>query len=106
MEEIRTIEKDLKKSHDETRHNKEKKVLPLIKDDPSFFYSYAKSFAVVKEGIGPLTDNEGYLTGDEEKMAELLSNQYSSVWSDPATMIRREQMTHFFNCDKEEKDLE
>ena len=39
-------------------------------------------------------------------MAELLSRQYSDVWSEPATKVKREEMRTFFKCDEEEDDSE
>ena len=37
-----------------------------IKDDPNYFYRYAKKFSIVKSDIGPLLDSSGNLTSDEK----------------------------------------
>ena len=62
---------------------KESKVIQSIKDNPSFFFSYAKQKAKVKSSIGPLLDPDGTFHSSPKKMADLLQSQYTSVFSDP-----------------------
>ena len=96
--ELKDIETKLKTSYNDMRRRKEDKVIPLIKNDPSIFYSYAKGFNNLNEGIGPLIDEEkDESTSNEERMAELLSNQYSKMFSNPATNIENEDIEAFFN---------
>ena len=54
-----------------------------MKTDPKFFFSYAKRFSKLKSNIGPLLDKEGKLHSDPQKMADMLQDQYTSVFSDP-----------------------
>ena len=62
---------------------KEKKAVSFIKENPRFFFSFAKQSAKMKSQIGPLYDNEGNLHQDRSVMANLLQDQYASVFSDP-----------------------
>ena len=48
-----------------------------------FFYSYAKKFSKIKSGIGPLINSAKTLICEPKEMAEILSKQYSSVFSTP-----------------------
>ena len=64
------------------------KAILTLKDNPRYFYSYAKKFAKSKTTIGPLLDSENNLQQDPEKMANLLQDQYSSVFSDPNSKKR------------------
>ena len=53
-----------------------------IKKNSKFFYLYAKKLSKVKNKIGPLLDKDVLVT-DPKKMADILSKQYSSVFSTP-----------------------
>ena len=61
----------------------ESKAINTIKSNPRFFFSYAKRFLKKKSKIGPIADQEGVLHSDAKRMADLLQDQYSSVFSDP-----------------------
>ena len=62
---------------------KERKAVARVKDNPRYFYSYAKKFSKLKSNIGPLTDKDGAFHHDPAEMAQLLQDQYSSMFSDP-----------------------
>ena len=51
--------------------------------NPKFFFSYAKKHSRVKCNVGPLSKN-GTLINNPSEMAELLQEQYVSVFSNPA----------------------
>ena len=55
-EEISSLENLLQTSLDKVLKTKEEKILPSIKEDPSLFYSCARSFLSSKSDIGPLLD--------------------------------------------------
>ena len=74
------------------------KILPKLKDDPATFYSYAKSFAVTRSDRGPLPNENGDLTQDENEMAKLLASQYKSMWTVPKTNLIREDLGEFSYC--------
>ena len=57
-----------------------------MKENPKAFYSFAKSRQKTKTKIGPLKTQHGgkpHFESDPQKMAELLSNQYKSVFTTP-----------------------
>ena len=94
---LQTIEQELKDSLTKLRTNKENKVLPEIKQDPATFYSYARTFSKDRTEIGPLMDSNENLVSDSKKMAEMLSHQYSSMFSTPSSDIKREELIDYFN---------
>ena len=83
--EVRDIEKKLKKSYDSDRAENEHKAVSAIKKNIKYFYSYAKKFSRLKTGVGPLVDdNDNSKTVScPKQMADLLATQYQSVFSEP-----------------------
>ena len=81
--ELLEIEKMLQRSHRESEDYMENKAVESIKVNPKYFYSYAKKKAKSIPKIGPLLKSKDQLTNDNKEMAELLSNQYASVFSTP-----------------------
>ena len=75
------IGKDLKESHLNQQEVQEQKAVNNIKKNSKYFFSYAKSLSKVKVGIGPLINSSKSLVSNATMMAEILSNQYSSVIS-------------------------
>ena len=58
-----------------------------IKENPKYFYSYAKKFSKVKK-VGPLNVSEsGQLTSANVHMVELLAEQYNKMFSVPKQHI-------------------
>ena len=60
----------------------EAEAISKIKTDPKYFYSYSNQKMKCKSGIGPLIDAEGTLQHDDKVMADILQNQFCSVFSD------------------------
>ena len=81
--ELLDIEKKLQRSHRDSEDYMENKAVESIKANPKYFYSYAKKKAKPISKIGPLLKSKDQLTNDNKEMAELLSNQYASVFSTP-----------------------
>ena len=75
----------LQKSHSEARERKEQLAVKAIKTNPRYFFSYAKQFSLTKTKIGPLLNDSNELTSSSREMANILSKQYSSVFSSPST---------------------
>ena len=67
----------------------ELRAIQTIKTNPRYFHSYAKKFAKRKTNIGPLLDSDNNLQQEPKKMADLLQEQYSSVFSDPKSSKKR-----------------
>ena len=72
----------IRDSIEEDRSARERKV-QCVKHNPRYFFSYAKKFSKLRSNIGPLKYGNGTLRHDPEKMAELLKEQFSSVFSNP-----------------------
>ena len=54
-----------------------------IKSNAKYFFTYAKQFSSTRSSIGPLLNEVNEYTASSPKMANLLSAQYSSVFSEP-----------------------
>ena len=84
-----TIELLLQKSHTAATERKEKLAIKAIKTNSRFFFSYAKQFSVTKSKVGPLLNEQNEFTGSSYEMANILSRQYSSVFSKPSPPINQ-----------------
>ena len=62
---------------------KEAKAIEKIRSNPKFFYSYAKQFSHTKSVISMLMDKNKHVVTDKKKMANMLQDQFTSVFSDP-----------------------
>ena len=69
-----------------------KKAVSKILDNPKFFFSYAKKFAKQKSNVGPLLSND-QLTCDPLEKANILPEQYKSVFSDPSNTVILEDIS-------------
>ena len=78
------IEMLLQKSHSEARSRKEQLAVKAIKTNSKYFFNYAKQFSSTKSSIGPLLNKNNEYISSSSKMANLLSTQYSSVFSKPS----------------------
>ena len=78
-----SIELLLQQSYIEARNSKEKLAVKAMKTNPRFFFSYAKQFSITKTKIGPLLNSNNEFTNVSTEMANILSKQYSSVFSEP-----------------------
>ena len=81
--ELLQIEKDLQKSFKKSDMYMEDKAVKAIKSNSKYFFSYAKKKSKIRSKIGPLLDKLGNLTSNNKEMAEILSQQYVSVFSKP-----------------------
>ena len=78
-----SIELLLQKSHAEARSRKERLAVRAIKTNSKFFFNYAKQFSTTKSNIGPLLNKKNEYTNSSLEMGNILSEQYSSVFSTP-----------------------
>ena len=62
---------------------KENRAVNAIKSYPRYFYSYAKRFSKLRSNVGPIKDNDGTLHQNPGVTANILQEQYCSVFSDP-----------------------
>jgi len=80
---VALLQYDIRCGHIKRMDQKENCAIEKIKSNPKFFYSYAKSLSKIKSRINMLFDSDGEITTDTQKMADLLQEQFSSVFSDP-----------------------
>ena len=98
------IEEEIKEMINLEMQKKEIEAIAKMKSNSKFFYTYVKRFLKTESKIGPLQDEQGNLTTDSEKKANLLQDQYSKVFSDP----KKANLDQDFNemCNEEIKDIE
>ena len=92
--EARSIEVKLQNSHRAEKNEMEHRAVSAIKRNSKYFFSYAKKFSSISTGIGPLMDLAKNVISCPMKMAEMLANQYSSVFSTPKEPL--EERTYLF----------
>ena len=83
-EKLIKIEILLQKSHHDGMKRREQLALKSIKTNPKYFFSYAKKFSKTHTKIGPLLNELNNYTNSSPEMAEILSKQYSSVFTKPS----------------------
>ena len=93
-EEINLIHFKIKEAHCAEQKHQEMRAAAKVLVNPKFFFSYAKKHSRVKCNVGPLSKN-GTLTNNTSEMAELLQEQYVSVFSNPAA---EKQLPHHDRC--------
>lgn len=84
LAELYEIDQKIKESVNSQRKEKERKAVIKIINNPRYFYSYCKKFRKQQTSVGPLLNHKGDLEHDPKKMADILKDQYSSVFSDPS----------------------
>ena len=82
------IEIELQKSYNKEQQENEARAVDAIKANPKYFYSYAKKHSKTKSKVGPLLNKDKELVYDNETMANMLQNQYKSVFSKPLNDYR------------------
>ena len=95
QEEINQIAYQIQQQIKADLNYKEKRAVDSVKDNPRYFFSYAKRFSKLKSNIGPLKDPEtGSLNYNPKKMANILQDQYVSVFSDPNSSTIKDTTQH------------
>ena len=74
---------EIKDKINKSLDRKEALALSRIKANPKYFFSYAKSLSKVKSSISMLVTSDDSITNNPSKMADILQNQFTSVFSDP-----------------------
>ena len=63
---------------------REQQAVSKVKDNPKYFYSYAKKFSRKRGNISMLFDTNGSIKSNPTDIANLLQQQFLSVFSDPS----------------------
>ena len=74
------IEREIIQSQAMSRSYQENKAVQAIKKNSKYFFSYVKKMSKSKSKIGPLLNKRGMYTSDPKEMANILSEQFSSVF--------------------------
>ena len=108
------IEKQLQASHAAQAKDEEQKAVEKIDRNNKYFFSCAKWFSKIVTGIGPLLNAVNEFVASPKDMAEILSEQYSSIFSQPRLgteeteklFTERRPLAHYFwDINFSEKDL-
>ena len=90
--ELISIEVELQQSRKKSKLHQEQKAINSIKKNSKYFFSYAKKFAKTTSTIGPLKDRNGNFIYDNLGIANLLADQYMSVFNKPTINCPDKQM--------------
>lgn len=79
---IYDLESKLKNSLNAERNEEERRAVSVIKENPSYFYKYARKKSTLTTNIGPLK-KDGVLITENKDIANALQKQYIEVFSRP-----------------------
>ena len=97
---ISEAEKEISKSYYAYKINKENDAINKMKENKKYFFSYVKKKQNDKGMIGPFIDKEGNTINDTA--ANILQNQYKSVWSQPRPEDIISNIGEYFNIDTDD----
>ena len=81
---------EIKEAFNMKKDEAEKSIIQNIKSNPKIFYGYAKSHSAIRSDISMMRDERGQITGDYQKIANLLQDQFSSVYSNPESADKKD----------------
>ena len=102
---IRAIEEKLVESINRELEREEMRAVGVIKKNPKYFFSYARSKGQVRSGVGPL-ERDGCLVGEPEEIVEMLQDQYCGAFSVPKYDSLEDVRHHGGNSPGELNDIE
>ena len=82
-EELYIMELNIRDKINGDLEDKELEAVSRVKSNPKYFYTYAKQFLTRRSEIKLLMDEENQPIHDKKGIADLLQQQYISVFSDP-----------------------
>ena len=103
-DEIYAIEDQIKSVILDGQRLREEKALEAIKKNPSYFFSYSKRAKRGISKVGPLYDKNKNLQSEHKVMADLLQDQYKSVFSDPNSNLKKSPNLNI-QCDESINDI-
>ena len=81
-DEVSLLHFDIKETYITEQAHREKLAVTKVLSNPKYFFSFAQRFSKLRSNVGPLIKN-GSLTNNPLDMANILQDQYKSVFSDP-----------------------
>ena len=97
------IERKILASHKNERKRKEDKAIEACKNNPKYFFSYAKRLRKVRQNVGPIIDKKGEVITDNGDMAENIHEQYETTWSEPIEPL--EEAAKMFPDEEETEEI-
>ena len=94
LQELRSVEEQIRKADFERKMKKEKEAIEKMKSNLAYFYTYTKNLRKTQSKIGPLTDENNKVIN--KPVANVLQEQYSSVWSKPSEKYKVNNPNQFF----------
>ena len=91
MQELSNLNAQIHQEIFEQQLKKEEWVIKQIKSNPKAFYKHAAKNRKERAKIGPLKSDDIYVN-DPQKMADILSVQYQSVFSKPKSPLEPHQI--------------
>ena len=92
-----SLERDITEHYNLTRSAEEAKAIEAIRDDPKYFFNYAKKYSKTKTDIGPFLDNNQNPINSPALMADMLKIQYETAFSQPEESKRVTDPIEFFH---------
>ena len=101
LETRRSLESELKHLYTTQNREAEDKVIKEMKKNPNIFFSYARARQKTRAKVGPLLDPmSGNLNNDPSFTSNVLSDQYSSVFTQPRQEWEIPDLEQFFSVDR------
>lgn len=95
-EKVSAIESQIIVSHEKQRSEEEIQAMRNIKNNPKYFFSYCKKFSKAKTKVGPLQAANGELSRSPQETCNILSQQYTRVFSKPRNAKTIQNPQDFF----------
>lgn len=80
---VALIHIDIRDAINDDKLIREQNAVDRVKDNPKYFYSYAKQFSKKARSISMLFDEDNNACSDRQDIANILQRQFTSVFSDP-----------------------
>ena len=90
------IEVKLKDSYSKQHWDEESRVVNNMKKNPKTFFAYGRARQKTKAKVGPFLDTDGVPNSDPDYAANVLSDQYSSVFTQPRPEYSVADVSEFF----------
>ena len=81
---IALIHIEIRDAYNESMLHREHQAVNKLKENPKYFYSYAKQFSKKRRNISMLFDENNNICSNPKDIANILQRQFTSVFSDPS----------------------
>ena len=85
---IERIDDEIYSHYKAKRLKEENQAISRMKTDSLYFFSYAKKFSEGDNFIPDLRDKDKKLVSDDKSKTEILSDKYTTIWSNPFSDLK------------------